>query len=158
MKEHSKYRVEGYLDMDAVGTRGYEVSRDVDTLKEAKQRAAQMLMDSEVFVGYVRTVLVLGGHERDDQFVFDKQHKQKKTRFKADKRDDDDPDSPTNGDRAKHAEKALDRFLISTGESRTIDEDAVRDLMADLLHFCDRQDIPGAKIMATARRDWRAER
>ena len=80
-------------------------------------------------------------------------------KFSPDKRDPDDPDAPTNGERAHHAAKALDAFLRSTGESRTVDEDAVRDLIADLGHYCDREGIKFfRKITTRAKRDWLVER
>lgn len=82
-----------------------------------------------------------------------------KFKFDPDKRDPDDPTTEmTNGARADHAEKALRAFLEATGEPSRIDDDAVRDLMADLLHWCDRDGADGRKIMAAARRDWCAER
>lgn len=80
----------------------------------------------------------------------------RKFKFKPDKRDD--PLVSSNGDRAGYAEKALDAFLKATGEPSRIDEDAVRDLFGDLLHYCDREGMAGVSLMAIAKRDWRAER
>ena len=82
----------------------------------------------------------------------------KRFKFNAGKTDPDDPGSPTNGARAAHAEAALSAFLASTGEARRIDEDAVSDLTADLLHYCDREGFEGARLLAAARRNWRYER
>ena len=82
----------------------------------------------------------------------------KRFKFNAGKIDPDDPGSPTNGARAAHAEAALSAFLASTGEARRIDEDAVSDLTADLLHYCDREGFEGARLLAAARRNWRYER
>lgn len=82
----------------------------------------------------------------------------KKFAFNSNKQDPDDPDSPRNGRRVEHAEKALDAFLESTGESRNVDEDAVSDLITDLMHYCDREGHPGAKLLTSAKRNWKAER
>lgn len=42
MKEHAKYRIEGYCTADGIG-RGYDESSEADTLKEAKAKARYML-------------------------------------------------------------------------------------------------------------------
>jgi len=93
-----------------------------------------------------------------DNFVLEKELRRKcktKTCFRLKSK----PDAPPNGTRAQHAEKALDAFLRSTGESRTVDEDAVRDLIADLGHYCDREGIKFfRKITTRAKRDWLVER
>jgi len=78
--------------------------------------------------------------------------------FRPNAHDPDFEDAPTNGARACHAEAALDAFLVSTGEARTVDEDAVSDLMSDLLHYCDKAGHDGKKALATAKRNWMAER
>ena len=82
----------------------------------------------------------------------------KRFKFNAGKIDPDDPGSPTNGARAAHAEAALSAFLASTGEARRIDEDAVGDLLADLLHYCDREGFDGRELIDRAQRNWRYER
>ena len=69
-----------------------------------------------------------------------------------------DPDEPSNGERANHARKALDAFLRSTGEARRVDEEAVRDLIADLLHLCDREGLSGRAALLGARSNWLLER
>ncbi len=45
---------------------------------------------------------------------------------------------PTNEDRAEWARKALATFMFTTGSER---EDAVCDLLADLMHYCRLNDI-----------------
>lgn len=162
MKEHARYRVETYTDMDSVGE-GYDASYDADTLAEAKKRARYCLTEehrraceAEQPLTYCRIMRVLGGHEADDEFVCDVVAKPKGFRFKPDKRDD--PLVSSNGDRAGYAEKALAAFLKATGESPRIDEDAVRDLFGDLLHYCDREGMPGVSLMQIAKHDWKAER
>ena len=79
----------------------------------------------------------------------------KKFEFDPDKLHDD---GPTNGTVANWALAGLDGFLKATGESAGTYEDAVRDLMADLLHFCDREGIDGVLAMKRAKHDWRMER
>ena len=165
MKEYAKYRIEGYCDADNIG-KGYDCCATADTLKEAKQKAKDMLgvpyqerSESSEPLRVCRVMQVLGGDECDDAFVCEKTLRKPKTfRFSPDKHDPDFEDAPTNGDRAEHAHAALDAFLISTGESRNVDEDAVSDLMSDLLHYCDKFGHDGAKILARAERDWLAER
>lgn len=77
MSEHSKYRVEGFQNADSV-ERGYDGSKDAETLKEAKDAARWMLTDSyrqlceaSECLKYCRVMLVSGGHERDDEMVWD---------------------------------------------------------------------------------------
>jgi len=165
MKEHAKYRIEGYCCPDDAD-KGYDSCAEADTIKEAKSKARYMLTEehrkaaeSTVPISLCRIMRVIGNDERDDECLLEIIEKNCKGRhFRAEKRDPDDEESPTNGERANHAEKSLYAFLQSTGEPRHIDDDAVRDLMADLLHWCDRNGANGSKIMATAKRDWRAER
>lgn len=68
------------------------------------------------------------------------------------------PDGLTNGKRAEQAEFAVEAASRARGEAVTIDEDGIRDLLADLGHLCDRErlDFPG--IVNTAEKDWRSER
>ena len=80
--------------------------------------------------------------------------KTKKFVFKGGKKDD----GPSNAKRAKWAEKAVLAFLAETGESGGVDEDSVRDLLADLLHLCDRENLDTEHIFDTSKRDWLAER
>ena len=165
MKEQATYRIEGYIHAGNIGE-GYDCCATADTLKEAKQKAKDMLgvpyQEGAVPpepLRICRIMRVLGGDERDDTFVCEKTlPKSKRFRFRPYKRSDDDDESPTNEARTIHAEAALDAFLTSTGESRTVDEDAVSDLMSDLLHYCDKFGHDGAKILARAERDWLAER
>lgn len=82
---------------------------------------------------------------KEDDFVFD-----------PDKRID--PDEPSNGTRAEWAEAALHAFLESTGEADVPDEANIRDLIADLLHLCDRDGIDGEAQVESALMNWRMER
>lgn len=170
MKEHATYRIEGYCNPDNIGeggdcNNGYDCYSTADTLKEAKQKAKDMLgvpyqeaSEPAMPLKLCRIMRVLGGDERDDIVVYEESTGARKFRFNPCKHSDDYDESPTNEARTIHAEAALDAFLISTGESRNVDEDAVRDLMADLLHYCDKFGHEGAKILARAERDWLAER
>ena len=78
----------------------------------------------------------------------------KKFVFDPDKSDD----SPTNGKRAEIAEKALSASLKARGDPPKIDEDAVRDLLSDLFHYCDRERLPVHALVRCAKNDWKAER
>lgn len=77
-------------------------------------------------------------------------------KFGATKRDI--PDGSTNGQRAKAAAAAVEAASRTRQEAVTIDEDGIRDLLADLAHLCDRERLPFVKLVAKAKRDWRAER
>jgi hypothetical protein len=62
------------------------------------------------------------------------------------KKEHDSQGEPTNRQRAKWAATALDAFLKATGEGDIHDEEAFRDLIADLLHYAkqiEAQDQPG---------------
>ena len=71
-----------------------------------------------------------------------------------------DGDGPANGQRAKWANCGVVGFLLASGELEPIriDEDSVRDLLADLGHLCDREGLDFPAIVNAAKRDWRAER
>ena len=169
MKENATYRIEGYCNPDNIGEggdcdNGYDCCSTADTLKEAKQKAKDMLdipyqegSEPTMPLKLCRIMLVLGGDERDDTVVYEKCTGARKFRFRPCKHSDDN-DGPTNGARATWAEAALDAFMSATGEAGGVDEDAVRDLIADLLHYCDKFGHDGAKILARAKRDWQAER
>ena len=79
-------------------------------------------------------------------------------RFAPDKSVTWDPGSPTNGRRASCAETAVREFLCSTGEPQVTDETAIADLMADLLHLCDRLGLDGETLAADAVTNWKRER
>jgi len=64
----------------------------------------------------------------------------------------------TNGHRAEQAEMGVEAANRHRGEPVRIDEDSVRDLLADLGHLCDREGIDFPAIINTAKKDWRAER
>lgn len=81
-----------------------------------------------------------------------------KQKFKFDPAKRDDPDGPTNGHRAEQAEMGVEAANRHRGEPVQIDEDGIRDLLADLGHLCDREGLDFVKIVATATKDWRAER
>lgn len=64
----------------------------------------------------------------------------------------------TNGHRAEQAEMGVEAANRHRGEPVRIDEDGIRDLLADLGHLCDREGLDFVKIVTTATKDWRAER
>lgn len=82
----------------------------------------------------------------------------RKFKFKPDKPDPDDPDGPKNGRRADWAETAVDAFLSATGEAGGDYEDAIADLMGDLLHLADKIGLDGEVLLDRAGRNWREER
>jgi len=164
MKEHMKYRIEGYYSADGIG-KGYDASSEADTLKEAKEKARDMLTEqwkrdteAEEPLRVARVLRVLGGHERDDEFVWEIEAKKKGFQFKPDKCDEDQPEGPSNGQRAANAEFGVEAACRSRGERADIGEDGIRDLMADLCHLCDREGLNPVKLFNTAKRDWLAER
>jgi hypothetical protein len=59
-----------------------------------------------------------------------------------------------NDDRAEWAAAALLQFQCATGTDRG---DAVADLLADLMHFCDRERFDFAEQLDQARRHYAAE-
>ena len=82
----------------------------------------------------------------------------RKPKFTFDPEKRDFSDGRSNGERALDAEEAVQVACIARGEQGTPDEDAARDLIADLAHLCDREGWNFVKIVATAKRDWRLER
>jgi len=64
----------------------------------------------------------------------------------------------TNGHRAEQAEMGVEAANRHRGEPVRIDEDGIRDLLADLGHLCDREGLDFPAIINTAKKDWRAER
>lgn len=91
-----------------------------------------------------------------------KTEKTKKFRFKPNKRIGFDRDDPTNGARADSAKAALIAFHTAVGEAEDqcgSDEDGVKDLFADLLHYCDREGLDGLALFDTAKNCyWEQER
>lgn len=77
-------------------------------------------------------------------------------KFNADKRTEGW--EKTNGDRAQQAAEAVVTASHVRGEVPRIDEDGIRDLLADIGHLCDREGLPFCQLVAVAKRDWRAER
>lgn len=71
---------------------------------------------------------------------------------------DIDQTGRTNGDRAEAAEAAVVAACRMRCECLNVDEDGVRDLLADLGHLCDREGIDFAALIATAVADWEYER
>ena len=69
-----------------------------------------------------------------------------------------DGDGPTNAKRAAWAEAGVHGFLAATGEPDVINEDSIKDVLADLLHLCDREGVDGHKLLRTAKHDWEHER
>jgi hypothetical protein len=61
---------------------------------------------------------------------------------------------PTNQDRAEWAAGAIRHFQCATGTNW---EDAVADLLCDLMHFCDRESFDFGKELDRARMHYQAE-
>ena len=59
-----------------------------------------------------------------------------------------------NDSRAAWAGQAIRQFAITTG---TDEEDALSDLLADLMHWCDRRQVPFDRELARARDHYEAE-
>ena len=81
-----------------------------------------------------------------------------KRKFKFDENKRDVPGDKANGQRAEQAEYATAAANRTRGESDRLDEDAVRDLLADLGHLCDREGYDYKSLLDLAWDDWRAER
>ena len=81
--------------------------------------------------------------------------KRPRFRFKPNKRSD--AECPTNGTLAEWADAGIRGFLDATGEPNCY-EDSIRDLMADLLHLCDREGIDTEAVLASAKFNWECER
>jgi hypothetical protein len=82
-----------------------------------------------------------------------------KTTFKFDENKRDVPDGLTNGVRAEQAECGVLAASDARGESgQEVCEDAIRDLLSDLGHLCDREGLDFVKLVETAKKDWRIER
>ena len=164
MKEHMKYRIEGYYSADGID-KGYDASSEADTLKEAKRISREMLTEqwkrdteAEKPLTVARVMRVLGGDEDKDEFVWQVEAKKKGFRFNPEKCDEDQPEGPSNGHRAENAEFGVRAACLSRGEHPSVDEDSIRDLMADLCHLCDREGLDPVKLFNAAKRDWLAER
>lgn len=78
--------------------------------------------------------------------------------FKFDATKRDFADGSSNGQRAEVAAAAVEAASRARHEAVTIDEDGIRDLLADLGHLCDREGLDFPGIINTAKKDWRAER
>ena len=70
----------------------------------------------------------------------------------------DDPNEPSNDQRADWAMSGIHGFLEATGEGGGVCEDSIRDLLADVLHLADREGLETRRILDTAIADWTAER
>ena len=81
--------------------------------------------------------------------------KRPRFRFKPNKRSD--AECPTNGTLAEWADAGIRGFLDATGEPNCY-EDSIRDLMADLLHLCDREGVAATAAIDWAMRRWEEER
>ena len=64
-----------------------------------------------------------------------------------------DPDS-MNNDRASWAGAAIEAFIVETG---TDEEDALSDLLADLMHWCDRNNYDMDAALERSRGHYEAE-
>ncbi len=75
--------------------------------------------------------------------------------FRADHQNEDAPF--TNADRAEHAECALEAFNSARDDSDDYEAD-ITDLIADLGHLCDKQDVDFESVLRMAKENWEAER
>lgn len=64
----------------------------------------------------------------------------------------------TNGRRAERAELAVLAASKHRGDMENLDEESITDLLADMLHLCDREGIPAEQLIDFALLNWRAER
>ena len=65
---------------------------------------------------------------------------------------------PSNGTRADWAAAGVAGFLEATGEPGGADVDSIRDLVADLLHLCDREGVDARYVIDRSVKDWEHER
>ena len=65
---------------------------------------------------------------------------------------------PSNGTRADWAAAGVAGFLEATGEPGGADDDSIRDLVADLLHLCDREGVDARYVIDQSVKDWEYER
>jgi len=70
----------------------------------------------------------------------------------------DIPGGLTNGQRAALAHSGVAEACRLRGECETLDADAIRDLLSDLGHLCDREGLDFVQIIRAAKKDWRDER
>ena len=86
----------------------------------------------------------------------------KKFVFNPDKRDPDDP--TTTRDNRARAAGAIKAVICACKlrdpqiKAVTVDDDEICDLFTDMCHLCDRLGYSAHKIIARAKRNWRAER
>lgn len=66
--------------------------------------------------------------------------------------------SSSNGDRANVAAAAVLERSRLQHEAEVVDEAGIHDLLADLAHLCDREDIDFEATLRAAIHDWEAER
>ena len=65
----------------------------------------------------------------------------------------------TNNQRASGAEHTLTLYKHAVlGEAGPIDPEVIRDLLADMLHFCDREQIDFGEQLVSAEANWLTER
>ena len=84
--------------------------------------------------------------------------KKRKFGFRANRCVDGDG-CPSNGTLADWAEAGLHGFLAATGEPEDGDNsDSIGDLIADLLHLCDRRGVDAKAVLESARHNWEYER
>ena len=70
--------------------------------------------------------------------------------FNPGKNKDEDFLSPSNAERADHAEAALLRFTEHCGDRSGDTEALVKDLITDLGHYCDREKLDFEEIVSSA--------
>ena len=114
--------------------------RTVNAEGKVTDKSGSFVWDAQELIDTWDRVQILN---EEEPFVFD-----------PDKRID--PDEPTNGERADKAACALEAF-VSQGSCEP-DEADIRDLIADLLHLCDRQGIDAEAQLASARSNWQLQR
>jgi hypothetical protein len=78
-----------------------------------------------------------------------------KFKFKPDKHE---PGCSSNGTRAENAERTMCAEGCAYDLSNDTLEAGIGDLMADLLHLCDREGIDGEAMLKRVEMNWQAER
>lgn len=64
---------------------------------------------------------------------------------------------PTNKDRAQRMQTALYVYSHNLGEGGRVDSDTIRDILADLMHYCNQNDIPFTEELRVATDNYEAE-
>lgn len=67
--------------------------------------------------------------------------------------------SNTNDERATRAEAALTAYVAALKDASSMnDEDTIADILCDIRHFCDREEIDFDAALKSSELNWEAER